>query len=402
MPSVTASLPAASTKGHPVSNGLHQLLDERLPLNRKERFFTGTVLPQIIASDGLAHLKLLLDHLGCPEVALDASPSTTNVQFFTEYGFTESRNRDEKAVARFPTVPDGKDTPDLVIFIDGASPLLVCLEAKMYDVPTIAQLETQMAVQAKLLAGLARDLEHSCGTREVIVVHAALLPASLKSRLQKLAGSSNLSFEAITWEMILQLFEPHVGTNYWISTLAEALERYDKLVGKESVKNNDGWLSGAAIIGAHLTGTSVYAEMYVGRQGGLKNVAKDRSADAWLTRSYEVRAGALPGHHSWFSVADFATAVGLGADAALPFEICVDEFGTPRVVATTASIDGWRAIAITARGGQLLAADPFSGGERHPHLDRQPCWPGDTAVELHVPVGSLVSRRFLIPGLLGD
>ena len=61
-----------------------------LPINRKERYYTGTVLPMIVASDGFKHFGKFLALCGIPEIALEADPNTTNVQFFSEYGFKES------------------------------------------------------------------------------------------------------------------------------------------------------------------------------------------------------------------------------------------------------------------------------------------------------------------------
>ena len=40
---------------------LTSLLDSRLPMNRKERFFTGTVFPMIVAGDGFGGLQKFLD-----------------------------------------------------------------------------------------------------------------------------------------------------------------------------------------------------------------------------------------------------------------------------------------------------------------------------------------------------
>ena len=70
--------------------GLLDLFDERLPINRKERYYTGTVLPMIVASDGFKHFGRFLALCGMPEVALEADPNSANIQFLTEYGFEES------------------------------------------------------------------------------------------------------------------------------------------------------------------------------------------------------------------------------------------------------------------------------------------------------------------------
>ena len=123
----------------PRISGLSGLFDERLPINRKERYYTGTVLPMIVASDGFKHFGKFLALCGIPEIALEADPNTTNVQFFSEYGFKESlMNGAEK---RFRD-PGGRDTPDLVVYMERS--LLLGVEAKFFDQPSIADDYTWM------------------------------------------------------------------------------------------------------------------------------------------------------------------------------------------------------------------------------------------------------------------
>lgn len=69
---------------------LGDLFDSRLPINRKERYYTGTVLPGIICHDNLKHLLRFLKLLGIKDLKLDADDLSANVQFFTEYGLAES------------------------------------------------------------------------------------------------------------------------------------------------------------------------------------------------------------------------------------------------------------------------------------------------------------------------
>jgi hypothetical protein len=66
-------------------------MNEELPLNRKERFFTGTVLPMIVCRDGFKHLHALLELVGCHEpLSVCATAGQENIQFFSEYSFVES------------------------------------------------------------------------------------------------------------------------------------------------------------------------------------------------------------------------------------------------------------------------------------------------------------------------
>ena len=57
-------------------SGLKELFDKRLPVNRKERYYTGTVLPMIVASDGFKRLPKFLTLCGVTtDLALRGSSS---------------------------------------------------------------------------------------------------------------------------------------------------------------------------------------------------------------------------------------------------------------------------------------------------------------------------------------
>jgi hypothetical protein len=81
---------------------LNDLLDSTLPLNRKERYYTGTVLPALLCADSMAHLA----RLGRPELldigdlTVRADPEDCTVLFFTEYSLIESAVGE--AAHRFP------------------------------------------------------------------------------------------------------------------------------------------------------------------------------------------------------------------------------------------------------------------------------------------------------------
>lgn len=66
--------------------------DRWLPLNRKERYCTGTVLPMVTASDGFAHPRRLLAlcGLGSVQPVVGGLDGGDEIAFFTDYGFSES------------------------------------------------------------------------------------------------------------------------------------------------------------------------------------------------------------------------------------------------------------------------------------------------------------------------
>ncbi len=79
------------TTGMKQNGGHRALVDQHLPLNRKERYFTGTVLPAIVCADNFRHFDLFLRLLTTAELPrVDPHPERTNLQFFTEYSFVEA------------------------------------------------------------------------------------------------------------------------------------------------------------------------------------------------------------------------------------------------------------------------------------------------------------------------
>lgn len=132
---------------------LEHLLDTTLPLNRKERQYTGTVLPALLSGEGLSHLSTFTGLLGYPGVQVAATADDCSVLFFTEYGISESAIG--PAAERFEGMPTGRDTPDVVILCTRPEPVLFAIEAKMYDRPGGHELQNQLDAQAVLLRPLA-------------------------------------------------------------------------------------------------------------------------------------------------------------------------------------------------------------------------------------------------------
>src|SRR6266511_3351664 len=126
------------------SMSLASLVAAGLPLNRKERFYTGTVFPAIVCAEGFAYFGRLANVIpGCPAFQVDARPRSANVQVFTEYGLWESIFG-EAARKRFTVPPTARDTPDILVYLAVDPPVLIALEAKMYDRPTREALQEQM------------------------------------------------------------------------------------------------------------------------------------------------------------------------------------------------------------------------------------------------------------------
>lgn len=274
---------------------LKETLDRLLPLNRKERYYTGTVLPMIVASDGFAHLYRLLNLCGLNIDPVEGNPleGLHPVEFFTEYSFAESRFTAADR-SRFPDAPTDADTPDVVII---GTDWLLAIEAKVFHNPLPQALNHQMERQKVLVDYWRKTLGFDADR----VRHVLLLPQRLPV--------DGVTFPVVTWEQVLEAYRV-VGPAYWTAMLANALERYEDLVSVEATfgRNAHGHLTGQQIVNAHAAGTLEYA--FMGRGGGLNGPAlgEDVATGRWRTQRYEVRRDPMPGKDNWFEIAAFIQA----------------------------------------------------------------------------------------------
>ncbi len=293
---------------------LDELLDSTLPLNRKERYYTGTVLPALLCADSMRHL----DRLGRPEL-LDLGPMDVRddpedctVLFFTEYSFIESAIG--PIGAKFPGMAGlAKDTPDVVVLITEPQPVLIALEAKMFDRPSKPELVKQLDAQRTQLEQVCKHLATHRGVQRVRLAHWALLPEKLKNAMPELGTS------IITWEQILAAYAD-VDQRYFHAVLDAALSRYDDLVTK-SAGYQDAELAGAKLVTRWLAGDTTWPHM--GAAGGLMGhrVSKAIVDGSWSTREFQCRHSDLPGNNNWFTVEAFVHAVaraGVDVDALCP------------------------------------------------------------------------------------
>ncbi|MFC5061573.1 hypothetical protein [Actinomycetospora atypica] len=257
----------------------------RLPLNRKERFYTGTVLPMIVAADSFAHLRRFLVLCGVP-----ADVGLEGLQFSTEYSLVESvRTTEERAL--FAPLPQEKDTPDLVLAGRG---WLLVVEAKMFDQPSPRGLAQQLRAQGRIVECMTRGLHIPAP----LVRHVALLPAAYQVDV-------DLGVPLVRWEQVLESYRD-IGPAYWIGVLDEALGRHAELVSppRNFSRNADGHLTGSEIARAFRAGTLAYG--WMGREGGLTGapLGQELESGEWRTHLYQV-AIADPANRNWFAIAEF-------------------------------------------------------------------------------------------------
>jgi hypothetical protein len=358
-----------------VPQSLTWLLDHTLPLNRKERFYTGTVLPGIVCAN-LPELKRLTALLGHPEVDVTSDPEDCGLVFFTEYGIAESAYG--PASARFAGFSTARDTPDVVFLTMRPTPVLFALEAKMYDRPGGA-LRRQLDIQRELLSPLAGLVAEWLGVEEVPVAHAALLPA------QQAATLALDPYPVITWQQLLATYDD-IAPPYWRRMLTEALDRYDDLVSR-AVSNDADRMTGQAIVDRFEAGDFEFSVM--GRSAGLTGapLQADIESGAWRATVYQV-ARRQPGNRNWFAIEAFVALVaqqsGSTADALADFRGAVttgasivqrvfgdDSVATAIAAAPAATFDGistddirrvtaaYRSAAEAAQEARAQAADLF-------------------------------------------
>jgi hypothetical protein len=275
-----------------------------LPLNRKERYYTGTVFPAIVCAENFAYFDRLAKVIpNSPPLQVNARPDCANVQVFTEYGLQESIF-DAAARQRFTVPPKARDMPDILIFVAAQAPVLIALEAKMYDRPTRQALEEQMRRQREVVVDyLALALRVPAEG----VVHACLLP----EQLLRDAGYDALLYPVVTWEALLAEFSKGRGDDYWLAVLRLALASYPELVSQTAPRREhaDAVLAGAQIYERAKARTLEYGLM--GRQFGADGdpLLEDLQSGRWRKQRYEVSRATDRPNPNWFPVHSFVARV---------------------------------------------------------------------------------------------
>ena len=277
--------------------GLSHLLDTRLPLNRKEAFFTATVLPAILCADSFKHFDRFLNLLDVRDIPIDSGVEQANIQFFTEYCLAESIYGD---VPKFPDAPRERVRPDMMIFIEGPEPLLIAIEAKLYASTQASDLNMEMENQEKHVLSYLRKRWPGLRT-----VHAALLPEAMKREIGNLVAR-----RIVTWEGILDKYKDVESARYFHEILRIALCDYETLRANPSPPNGDGELTGAEILRRHQNGDLEFQAM--GRQGGIdgRPLKDDVAKNRWQKHRYYVRRPSAVLHTTnWFLVSEFVALV---------------------------------------------------------------------------------------------
>ena len=274
-------------------------LKKELPLNRKECFYTGTVLPELLFHKGLNNFYAFLRLIeGFPKTVGQATTGD-NFIFYTEYNLKESAR--EQNIWPEKETPTG-ETPDLVIEILEPEKILVVVEGKMFAKVTEEELFTQMASQER---AVIRILKKQCGFKDHWVFHLALLPRALG--IERCGGH-----QVVYWDMFIENKEFNVQDSIFLRYLKYALENYDALVQRNT------WGPPPAHVEGYLSGREVYengkqgGSLWVGRRGGRNTFLRDVQTGKWERKSnYPISSSkpskGIPGQ--WITSAEFARMV---------------------------------------------------------------------------------------------
>ncbi len=280
-------------------NSLYNNFNNYLPLNRKERFFTGTVLPQILCHENFKYINLffgLIDNFP-KDIVIHANAANNNIQFLTEYSLKESANFCGK---KYQNLPKTKDTPDVVILITEPDLYLIVIEAKMFTSPNNSDFKQQIKAQQDVIKCVQENLE----IKPVNIFHLGLVPENYFSK------NIITNCQMLYWENILNAYTGILQGTYFYETLKFALQNFTKLISGNNGsfgsfgKNCEDRLSGLEILTWHKAGK----RFWVGRDRGLygNKLQKDKETGGWQRFEYEVNfTGNEAANRNWFSSFDF-------------------------------------------------------------------------------------------------
>lgn len=278
---------------------LEKNFNEYLPLNRKERFYTGTVLPGIICFQNFEYIHLFLRLIDNFPQNLSIQPNSiqNNIQFLTEYSLKESANFSGK---KYVDLPSTKDTPDLVILITKPELYLIVIEAKMFSSASIDKFKEQIEAQEKIIDCIKSNLK----IKKENIFHIGLVPKNYFS------NNIRTNCQMLYWEDIIDSYQDILSKNYFYETLKLALSNYSTLNSSSDGafgsfgQNMEDKLSGLDIIKLCQSGKS----FFIGRNRGLNGteLKKDRDSGGWKTFKYEVNfTEKTPPNRNWFSSKEF-------------------------------------------------------------------------------------------------
>jgi hypothetical protein len=272
------------------------VLNRELPLNRKERFYTATVLPSLLFHKGLSNFYRFLREIRNFPSDINEESTGDTFLFYTEYNLKQSGGK--KSVGKEISTPTG-DTPDVIIEILRPPRVFVFIEGKMFENLAQPKLDKQMKRQRIAVIDV---LKKDFNTDDDHIFHVALIPKGLGFK-------DTLDYQVINWELFKDDHGFKVQDNYFYNYLTFALDHYKRLVGDKFRQ--------AETVKGYETGLNIYQNwkeqkgLWIGRRGGRLQIIKDIEEDKWQDRAYcwntEKPQKGLKGH--WISSEEFVKLV---------------------------------------------------------------------------------------------
>jgi len=285
-------------------NKLLENFETIMPLNRKERFFTGTVLPAIICYNKFKYINRFFelidgfDH----ELQIISEANNNNILIQTEYSFKESLV-ESHFIEKFAGKYETKDTPDLVILITEPEYILFVGEAKMFSSANPGDINTQMNNQRWFIDALQKGLN----IRETNCFHFTLLPEKL------IPAKTSINYPVVFWEEIINAYSDIMDNDYFLNVLRMAIKKFDTLRSKYSSnsisfgKNMDSKLSGEKICELHSEGKKFWVGRFGGKDG--QKFKSDIDNGNWKNFEYEININSkFAPNANWFSSDEFMKA----------------------------------------------------------------------------------------------
>jgi hypothetical protein len=274
-------------------------LEKELPINRKERFYTATVLPSILFHNGLSNFFRFLKEIKGFPIDINQKNTEDNFLFYTEYNLKESAGK--KSVGAEIYTATG-DTPDAVIKILKPYKALVVIEGKMYANPTLNDFRKQMKDQKHAVIDAVKN---EYGLDNTQVFHIALTPKQLRFETTD-------DYQVMNWEFFIDNEEIDVQRNYFYNFLRFALKCYDELVSDQSgmASTVEDEKRGIKIYKIYKEGIN-QQELWVGRKGGKLTIEEDVMKGTWRDKLYSTNTQKPQDGQkgNWISIHEFAEIV---------------------------------------------------------------------------------------------
>jgi len=246
-------------------------LKTEIPLNRKEKFFTATILPSILFHDGFSNFFQFLHLIKNFPKNVNEANTVENFLFYTEYNLKQSAGKRNVGIQIKTRTGE---TPDILIEILRPLKLIVVIEAKMFQNYPQTEFDQQMDGQKN---AIIRPIQEKIGLSNDQIFHIGLVP-------EKLGYKSRNDYQIINWEIFNSDIFRTKG-NFFINYLRFALNHYPFLVEKRSMGK-------ASTVKKEIKGTEIYKSakngdsFWVGRQGGKQKIEKDAKDGSWRKRKY--------------------------------------------------------------------------------------------------------------------